>query len=157
MIVRPATPQDAAALSRIHVQSFDDGWTPADITTWIARAEGIALLAEQADGREQLAFALALQAGDEAELLTIATDPARRGQGLGHMIFRALDTEAARRGLKRWILEVARNNLPALALYKSEGFVEIAVRKAYYKQREGRVDALVMARPVGSSDRHVTG
>lgn len=153
MIVRPATLEDADALSRLHVQSFDDGWTPADITTWISRAEGIALVAEE--GREQLAFALALAAGDEAELLTIATDPARRGQGFGHMIFRALDTEAARRGLNRWILEVARNNLPAIALYKSEGFVEIAVRKAYYKQREGWVDALVMSRPVGSSDRHV--
>lgn len=155
MIVRPATLEDADALSRIHTQSFDDGWTPADITTWISRAEGIALLAEE--NREQFAFALALAAGDEAELLTIATDPARRGQGLGHMIFRALDTEAARRGLNRWILEVARNNLPAIALYKSEGFVEIAVRKAYYKQREGRVDALVMSRPVGSSDRHGAG
>lgn len=155
MIVRPATPEDAAALSRIHVQSFDDGWTPVDITTWIARPEGIALLAE--DASEQVAFALALQAGDEAELLTIATDPARRGQGLGHMIFAALDMEAASRGLNRWILEVARNNLPAIALYKSEGFVEIAVRKAYYKQTEGRVDALVMSRPVGSSDRHRAG
>lgn len=152
MIVRPATAEDAEALSRIHIQSFDDGWTPADITTWINRPEGIALLAEEA--REQVAFALALQAGDEAELLTIATDPARRGQGLGHMIFRSLDTEAARRGLNRWILEVARNNLPAIALYKSEGFMEIAVRKAYYKSRDGRVDALVMSRPVGSSDRH---
>ena len=155
MIVRPATLEDVEVLSRIHVQSFDDGWTPAEITTWIARPEGIAMLAE-AD-REQVAFALALEAGEEAELLTIATDPARRGQGLGHMIFSALDTEAARRGLNRWILEVARNNLPAIALYKSEGFVEIAVRKAYYNTREGRVDALVMTRPVGSSDRHVTG
>ena len=155
MIVRPATPEDAEALSRIHTHSFEDGWTPSDIITWINRPEGIALLAEEA--REQVAFALALQAGDEAELLTIATDPARRGQGLGHAIVRALDTEAARRGLDRWILEVARNNLPAIALYKSEGFVEIAVRKAYYNTREGRVDALVMTRPVGSSDRHVTG
>jgi ribosomal-protein-alanine N-acetyltransferase len=155
MIVRAATVEDAGALSRLHVQSFEDGWTPAEITTWIARPEGIAVLAE--DDREQVAFALALQAGDEAELLTIATDPARRGQGLGHRIFRALDLEAARRGLNRWILEVARNNLPAIALYKSEGFVEIAVRKAYYNSRTGRVDALVMSRPVGSGDRHGEG
>lgn len=160
MIVRPATPEDADALSRLHIRSFADGWTPADITTWIARPEGIAMVAEDAvseDGREQVAFALALEAGAEAELLTIATDPARRGQGLGHMIFRALAAEAARRGLQRWILEVARNNLPAIALYKSEGFVEIAVRKAYYKTPAGLVDALVMSRPVGSGDRHDAG
>jgi len=155
MIIRPAALADAEALSRIHVQSFDDGWTPEDIRTWIARPEGIARVADE--NREQFAFALALTAGDDAELLTIATQPSRRRHGLGHMIFAALDAEAARRGLKRWILEVARNNVPAIALYKSEGFMEIAVRKAYYNQPQGRVDALVMSRPVGSSDRHVVG
>lgn len=155
MIIRPAALADAEALSRVHVQSFGDGWTPEDIRTWIAHPEGIARVADE--NREQFAFALALAAGEDAELLTIATQPSHRGRGLGHMIFAALDVEAARRGLKRWILEVARNNLPAIALYKSEGFVEIAVRKAYYEQPQGRVDALVMSRPVGSSDRHVAG
>ena len=83
-------------------------------------------------------------------LHTIATDPAARQGGLGRQIFRALDAEALNRGLERWVLEAARNNLPAIGLYKSEGFVEIGVRKGYYKTRQGPVDALVMARPVGA-------
>ncbi len=101
--------------------------------------------------REAVAFGLALMAGADAELLTIATDPAARRGGLGRQIFRALDAEALERGLERWVLEAARNNLPALSLYKSEGFVEIGVRKGYYKTRQGVVDALVMSRPVGSA------
>lgn len=148
MIVRPATLVDAAALARLHASGFEEAWTEADFQTWLARPEGMAVVI--GDEREAFAFGLGLVAGDDAELLTIATDPARRSQGLGRKVFRALDVMAAGRGLNRWILEVARNNLPAIGLYKSEGFVEIGLRKAYYKLREGRVDAFVMARPVGS-------
>jgi ribosomal-protein-alanine N-acetyltransferase len=99
--------------------------------------------------RKAVAFGLALEAGADAELLTIATDPALRRSGWGRQIFRALDEEARGRGLERWILEVARNNVAAQGLYRSHGFVEIGVRKAYYKTSDGRVDALVMSRKVG--------
>jgi tRNA threonylcarbamoyladenosine biosynthesis protein TsaB len=77
-----------------------------------------------------------------------------RRAGWGRQIFHALDAEALNRGLERWVLEVARNNLPAIGLYKSAGFVEIGVRKAYYRTRDGRVDALVMSRKVGPVSGH---
>ena len=147
MSIRRAVHGDAAALSAIHGRSFDDGWTTADFETWLARPEAIAMVAGN-EGTE--AFGLALEAGADAELLTIATDPASRQTGLGRRIFQALDNEARIRGLERWVLEVARNNLPAIGLYKSSGFVEIGVRRAYYRTRDGRVDALVMSRKVGS-------
>lgn len=148
MILRPATMADAAELSRLHTASFEEGWTHDDFATWLARAEAMAVLVTS--NREAVAFGLALAAGADAELLTIATDPVSRRAGLGRRIFRALDAEALNRGLERWVLEAARNNLPAIGLYKSEGFVEIGVRKSYYKTGQGRVDALVMSRGVGS-------
>lgn len=160
MNVRPATRADAGDLSRLHTASFDDGWTEADFVTWLGRAEAMAVVCEEREAFafRPFAFGLALVAGDDAELLTIATDPIRRTQGAGRKVFRALDELATARGLKRWILEVARNNLPACGLYTSEGFVEIGVRKAYYKTRDGREDALVMERPVGSAaSEHAKG
>jgi ribosomal-protein-alanine N-acetyltransferase len=144
---RSAIAADAVVLSEIHAASFDDGWAERDFTAWLDRKETFAVLATRE--REAVAFGLAVAAGDDAELLTIAVIPAQRRKGLGQEIFRALDAEADGRSLKRWILEVARNNLPALELYKSEGFVEIGVRSAYYRQKEGRADALVLSRPVG--------
>lgn len=147
MTIRPATVADAAELSRLHTASFEDGWTRDDFATWLARPEAMAVLAFRE--REAVAFGLALTAGADADLLTIATDPAARQQGLGRQVFHALDADALNRGLERWVLEAARNNLPAIGLYKSEGFVEIGVRKAYYNTSHGRVDALVMSRRVG--------
>lgn len=146
MSLRSANPADAASLSRLHTASFDDGWTTEDFVTWLSRAEAFAVIAGEGDGA---AFGLALMAGADAELLTIATDPLQRQRGLGRRIFHALDAEALNRGLERWVLEVARNNLPAIGLYKSGGFVEIGLRKAYYRTKDGRVDALVMSRKVG--------
>lgn len=146
MSLRPANPADAATLSRLHTASFDDGWTTDDFVTWLSRAEAFAVIAGEGDGA---AFGLALMAGADAELLTIATDPLQRRSGWGRRIFRALDAEAQNRGLERWVLEVARNNLPAIGLYKSAGFMEIGLRKAYYRTRDGREDALVMSRKVG--------
>ncbi len=134
-------------MARLHGASFDDGWSVDDFAGWIGRAEAFAMIADSE--REPLAFGLALTAGADAELLTIATEPALRRGGWGRRIFEALDAEAGNRGLERWVLEVARNNPAALGLYKSAGFVEIAVRPAYYAQQTGRVDALVMARPAG--------
>lgn len=147
MIVRSATAADAADLARLHAASFADGWTNDDFATWLARPQAMVVAAE--NDNAVVAFGLALAAGADAELLTIATDPAARRAGLGRRIFRALDAAALNRGLERWVLEVARNNLPAIRLYESEGFVEIAQRKDYYGTAEGRVDALVMSRRVG--------
>jgi ribosomal-protein-alanine N-acetyltransferase len=148
MIVRAATLADAAELSRLHGAAFEDGWSQGDFATWLARAEAMAVIV--ASGREPTAFGLALAAGADAELLTIATSHDHRRGGLGRQIFHALDAEAVNRGLERWVLEVARNNLPAIGLYKSSGFVEIGVRKAYYRTADGLVDALVMSRKVGA-------
>jgi len=147
MSIRFAVQADAAELSRLHIASFDDGWSKDDFVTWLGREQAIAALAQ--DEREAVAFGLALAAGADAELLTIATGPTGRRTGWGRRIFHALDAEARKRGLERWVLEVASKNLPAIGLYKSVGFVEIGVRKAYYSTRDGRDDAFVMSRKVG--------
>ena len=152
MTVRLASIEDARELSVLHRASFVDGWGEADFRTWLARPEGFACLVTRE--REAVAFGLALAAGDDAELLAIATAAAQRRAGSGREAFHALDAEARGRGLSRWVLEVARNNVAALGLYKSAGFVEIGVRKAYYPQGEGRVDALVLSRPVGLVGGH---
>jgi ribosomal-protein-alanine N-acetyltransferase len=152
MTIRLASIEDARHLSILHCASFADGWSEADFRTWLSRPEGFACVAIRK--REAVAFGLALATGDDAELLTIATAPPQRRTGLGKDLFHALDVEAKGRGLARWVLEVARNNAAALGFYKSAGFVEIGVRKAYYFQSEGRVDALVLSRPVGLVGGH---
>jgi ribosomal-protein-alanine N-acetyltransferase len=43
-------------------------------------------------------------------------------------------------------LEVRPSNKAAIALYESEGFVEIGTRKDYYSSAGDKEDALILAR-----------
>lgn len=150
--LRKAGISDAAALAGLHATGFLHGWPADDFAAWLGRAEAFAIIAESAEG--PAAFGLACAAGEDAELLTLATAPVVRRAGLGRRVLRELDAEAVARGLTRWVLEVADSNLAGLGLYRSEGFVEIGRRSNYYRQAEGMADAIVLARPAGFAGGH---
>lgn len=71
-------------------------------------------------------------AAGEAELLTLATDPDRRRQGLAAALLHAFEAEARARGAETAFLEVAEDNAPARALYAAQGWVEAGRRPRYY-------------------------
>ncbi|KZY39689.1 ribosomal-protein-alanine acetyltransferase [Roseovarius sp. HI0049] len=93
---------------------------------------------------DRRAFALGRAVADEAELLTIASDPAHRRQGLGRETLSAFEADAAARGAMRVFLEVSAGNTAAIALYRAAGYAETGRRKGYYQAAEGRADALLM-------------
>ena len=81
---------------------------------------------------------------DELHIATIATHSDYRGRGIGkkiliHALCRARDDE----GLVRAFLEVRENNVVALQMYRSLGFVEDGRRKEYYK--DNNEDAILMS------------
>lgn len=76
----------------------------------------------------------------EYEVHTIGVDPAYQGRGIGRLLLADL-LDFADGGVV--YLEVRTDNTPAIALYRDMGFVEIGVRKRYY--RNG-ADAYMMQR-----------
>lgn len=98
---------------------------------------------EQAEAAPRLIGYAGLLAGiGEAEVLTIAVDPAREGRGLGAVLLTELMREAARRACDDVVLEVRVDNDRAQRLYRRFGFAGVGVRKGYYQPMN--VDALVM-------------
>jgi ribosomal-protein-alanine N-acetyltransferase len=92
-------------------------------------------------------FVLSRAAADEAEILTIAVDPALRKGGVGRDLLRAHLGQAAAAGARRLFLEVDADNAAALALYARFQFVKVGERKGYYKRPDGKAaTALVMRR-----------
>ena len=91
-------------------------------------------------------FALGRAVLDEAELLTLAVDPALHRIGIGRACLAAFEDEAAARDATVLHLEVAVTNNPAVALYRSAGWQETGRRKAYYKGPDARIDALLMTK-----------
>ena len=98
-----------------------------------------------ADGRQACGFTLVRAAPGEEELLLVGVIPQARGRGLGEALIASAIADAQSRRADRLFLE-ARENNPAIALYRRMGFEPIGERKQYYRTSNGRkLDAITFA------------
>ena len=136
MIVRLG-PEAAHRLAAIHATAFETGWSAESIGKLIA--DGATALATGD------AFILTRAVAGEAEILTLAVSPTARCHGLGRALVEAARQAAIMDGAEVLFLEVAADNIAALALYTGCGFAELGRRRGYYARAGGAaVDALIM-------------
>jgi ribosomal-protein-alanine N-acetyltransferase len=140
---------DAAALAAVHRSAFDAGWTAADLAQFIGERGAFAIAAET-DSGEVAGFILCRLIAGEAEMLTLAVNPAHRRQGVGAaLVAEALGVAAAQS--EAMFLEVAADNPGAQALYIRAGFEPVGRRAGYYgRPSGGSIDAIVMRRALNS-------
>ena len=93
------------------------------------------------EGHSLVGYAGLARVGAEAEIHTLAVDPAHHRRGIGRALLRAVLDHAAEATV---FLEVRTDNESAIALYRSEGFVVIGTRRRYY--RPSGADAFTMRR-----------
>lgn len=130
------------ALAALHARAFSHPrpWSAAEFAGLLASPHVFV----QGDAR---AFVLGRVVLDEAELLTIATDPDHRRRGHGAAMLAAFHAMARDRGAQRAFLEVAADNPAACALYRGAGYAEDGRRAGYYRSATGaRIDALLFSR-----------
>lgn len=142
--------QDLPEVDRIETAAFPaDAWSPASFWGELAarpRRDYVVLEAEAADGAGLLGYAGLDLAGETADVMTIAVDPGRRGEGHGVRLLEDLLGRAAGSGATQVMLEVRADNEAAIGLYARYGFEELHRRRGYYQP--GAVDALIMRREV---------
>lgn len=142
--IRAASSRDAAMLARLHAQCFEQAWDKAAFAVFLDDAVTFALLAGAAD-KEQ-AFILVRAVADECEILSLGTLSAARRSGLARALVQAAGSEAHRRGARRMFLEVAADNVAALALYGQAGLVPTGRRLGYYARLSGQAaDAVILS------------
>jgi [ribosomal protein S18]-alanine N-acetyltransferase len=145
-VIDALQPEDAIRCAELERQLFpgDDPWSERAFRDELQA--GHFYLAARVDG-ELVGYAgLGFVAGPpraEAEIHTIGVDPAHQGHGIGRELLRGL-LAAADSVSATVFLEVRTDNEPARALYESEGFTVIGVRKRYY--RPSGADAHTMRR-----------
>jgi len=134
-----ATPAHAEAMALLHSRAFAGG------EHWSSDAIGLQLGLPGVFGWIALSggMILARTIADEAEVLTLAVQPAAQRAGIGRaLLSRALAT-ARLHGAVAMFLEVSSTNAAARGLYTGAGFVQVGSRLGYYP--EGG-DALVLRR-----------
>ncbi|MDT0682438.1 GNAT family N-acetyltransferase [Roseicyclus sp. F158] len=139
-------PEDAAGLAALHVRCFETPrpWSATEIAS-LARSPGAFLIGDDA------AFLLGRAIAGEAELLTLAVDPALRRQGRAGALLAEFEMEARHRGAETAFLEVSERNAAARALYDASGWSEAGRRGRYYSAPDGAlIDALVLTKPLST-------
>jgi len=134
-------------LARLHARAFAPtgrGWSAAEFAYLVDAPH--CCLCHEAHG-----FALSRVIAGEAELLTLATDPGHRREGIAARVLAGVEAKAVQMGAERQFLEVAEDNTGARALYSAAGYAEISRRAGYYARPGGTpVDALVLSKELTS-------
>lgn len=133
-MIREAALEDLAEMARIHALCFAKAWDEAALGDMLKSPGIVGLIAPGG-------FVLARVAADEAEVLTIAVDPAARRRGTGRALLAEAVSAVQAKGARTMFLEVACANSAARALYGLLGFHNVGRRKSYY---EGGEDALIL-------------
>jgi [ribosomal protein S18]-alanine N-acetyltransferase len=140
VLIGPMMAADVWRCSQLERLLFDgdDPWRPEAFLE--ALAAGHHYLAARENG-SLLGYAGLVRTGGEAEIHTLAVDPAHQSRGIGRALLRAMLDHAAGAMV---FLEVRTDNEQAIQLYRSEGFVVIGTRRGYY--RPSGADAFTMHR-----------
>lgn len=131
--VRRAHRDDVAALTRIEAAVFAaDRLSARSFRDFIESRTASLLVAARGD--EVLGYALVLtRAGTAvARLYSIAVGPAAAGTGVGRHLLAAAEDDARGRGALFLRLEVRPDNVAAIGLYRSSGYVEFGRHLDYY-------------------------
>lgn len=133
-------------LATLHARAFSAtrAWSAAEFAALLTQP-GVMLTGDTR------CFALLRVTLDEAEVLTIATDPAHRRQGLAQLTLQQAEARARTCGGTQIFLEVAEDNTAARALYNRAGYGQVGRRPGYYLPKDGPpVAALILHKALGT-------
>lgn len=136
MSLEQVGPPYAPVLAAIHALAFpQERWSAATFQQQLAM-HGVLGLLDSRGGMILLRLTL-----DEAEILTLATIPEARRQGIARCLLAEGLARVAALGARSVFLEVEIGNEAARSLYAAAGFAEVGRRRAYYANG---ADALVL-------------
>lgn len=141
--LRPMRAQDLEAVLGCERAAYEFPWS-ADIFSDCLRV-GYNCWVVQI-GRLVVGHGIMSIGAGECHVLNLCVHPRWQGMGLGRRLLRRLLALARDKRSDTAFLEVRVSNRLARALYASEGFCEIGERRGYYPARNGREDAVVLAR-----------
>lgn len=130
--------------------TFSDPWSREMFRSELELGGGTYARIAERDGRV-IAYLCAVLVADEAHLGNLAVHPAEQRSGVGQLLLDDLLRTAIRHGVARLTLEVRESNEIARKFYRKNDFIDVAIRKNYY--RSPVEDAIVMLRGLPEEKR----
>ena len=150
--VRPLNLYDCQAVADLETQLFAGRFTARLLRDMLGKLAFYgAVLPAVGQAAVIHAYCLSTITADCADIIAIGTHRDWQRRGFGRLMLEHLIGVTEQQHVEKIVLEVAADNMPAIHLYDSCGFVETGCRKNYYKRGEARCDAVIMARLRGSA------
>lgn len=143
LVIRPMRKPDLKAVTAIEASAYEFPWEPVTFSDclkvgyccWVGEKAG-----------QVVAYGILTVGAGESHVLNLCIAPNLQGRGYGRLMLEKLMAVAKGHRAEMMLLEVRPSNKRAVKLYRDLGFNEIGTRKGYYPARNGREDALVLAR-----------
>lgn len=140
MNIVPMNEHHVPQIALLERECFADPWSQQSIASELHNPLSLWLVAQE--GQTLLGYVGSQTCLDETDMMNIAVFPASRRQGVARALIEALVSALRERGSKQLTLEVRASNGPARQLYESLGFLQVGLRKNYY--RNPKEDALIL-------------
>ena len=141
--IQPLTMARVDEVLEIEKLSFTDPWSREMFRSELEVGGGTYARMAVREGK-LVGYLLAVLIEDEAHLGNLAVHPSERRAGVGQTLLDDLLETARTNGITRITLEVRRSNENARKFYLRNEFIDVAMRKNYY--RNPHEDAIVMLR-----------
>ncbi len=125
---------------RLESEIFSDAWSEDAVRSLLVSEFSYSFVALR-DG-EMVGYFLGSCIVPEGEIFRIAISPQHRRRGIGYRLLSEVISNGRKDALELFFLEVRSENDGARCLYRSLGFVEDGIRRAYYKNPND--DAILM-------------
>ncbi len=148
--IRPLTVSHLDEVLAIERAAFSDPWSREMFRSEILVGGGTYARIAERDG-VLVGYLCAVLVSDEAHVGNLAVAPSERRRGVAQRLLDDLVAAARSRRARRVTLEVRESNENARKFYYKNDFIDVAIRKNYY--RNPTEDAIVMLRtlPEGPS------
>ena len=143
VLVRSMTHDDLALVADIERRSYEFPWSHGVFRDCLLAGYQCVVL-ERDD--EVAGYGILSVAAGEAHILNICVALTYRALGYGERLLDEMLYRARTASVQEVLLEVRPSNENALALYKKKGFYVAANRPLYYQAKEGREDAVILAK-----------
>ena len=129
-----------AQVAELEKICFSDPWSENSVASELKNPLSCWLVAEE-DG-VAAGYIGSQTVMDESDMMNVAVHPDHRRKGMAQALVNELVEALKKRESHCLTLEVRASNEPAKALYEKLGFVQVGLRKNYY--RNPKEDALIL-------------
>ena len=136
----PMNETHVAGIAALEKICFSDPWSENSIAYELTSRLSYWLVALE-DG-ELLGYIGSQSVLGESDMMNVAVHPDHRRKGIAEALVTALSHDLKEKGNVCLTLEVRDSNTPAIALYEKLGFMQVGLRKNYY--RNPKEDARIL-------------